>query len=241
MIRVERNGLVLLAFPQLEEAGLVCAVSTRPLDVRQEDGRRRLAEALGLDPSRVVSPRQVHHADVARVDAAGDLEPVDGVVTDVAGLPLMLRAADCSLVLVHDPEHRAFGLAHAGWKGSARGVVVNLVRALTEHYGTDPARCLAVVGPTISAPHYPVGADVPAAFLRTRAWAREHVRVVDGRFHFDLSGTNAHFLRECGIPDDAIEVCGLCTFATPDLLHSFRRDGTGGGHHGMIAALQGAV
>lgn len=237
MRTTEREGLRLLAFASLEATGLTCFVSTWPLDVRQEEDRRRFVAAAGLDPGRVVSPRQVHRSDVVRVDGPvdGPLD-ADGLVTDVPGLPLLLRAADCSLLVVADPEHRAVGVAHAGWKGSARGVVVNLVKALHEHYGARPEALRAGIGPTIRSPSYPVGPEVPAAFLKTRAWAKEYVHLRGNRLHFDLPGVNARFLLECGLPADAIETCELDTYASPGLLHSYRRDGAGGGHHGLVAA-----
>jgi YfiH family protein len=238
VIRVERGGLRLLLFPSLEAAGLACAVSTRPLDVKRREDRSRFVAACGLDPDRTASPLQIHRADVVRVDApTGDEPPAaDGLVTGVEGLALCLRAADCSLIVVADPERRTLGVAHAGWKGSARGVVVNLVRTLEHHYGSRPETLRAAVGPTIGASRYPVGPEVPGAFLRLRSWAGEHVCARDGRLHFDLAGANAHFLREAGVPADRIEVSDLCTYDDAQLLHSFRRDGARAGHHGLVAA-----
>lgn len=237
MRRVERGGLGLLVFEHLEASGLVCAVSTVPLDVRDRAQGDRLVAAVGLDPACTARARQVHKSDVVRVTGpAAEAPDADGLATDVAGQPLLLRAADCSLVVVADPESRAVGIAHAGWKGSARGVVVNLVKAMHEHFGSRPSRMLAGIGPTIRTPSYEVGPEVPAAFLRSREWTREYVFHREGRLYFDLEGANARFLEECGIPRKAIGRTSLDTFTSPDLLHSFRRDGTGAGHHGMVAA-----
>jgi copper oxidase (laccase) domain-containing protein len=97
---------------------------------------------------------------------------------------------------------------------------------------------LAAIGPTVTAPNYPVGPVVPTSFLRKRDWATEYVYVTKGKFHFDLPGANAHFLRECGIPAKAIDLCELCTVDEEEMLHSFRRDGVEAGHHGMVAAWQ---
>jgi len=239
VIGEELDGLRVLRFPTLRRTGINCALSTRPLDVRQPGGRARLAEALEVDPARVATPRQVHHAGILRADGgalAQDAE-ADCVITDVPGQPVLLRAADCSLVIVVDPENRAFGIAHAGWKGSVRGVVVQMVRALAREYGTLPNKCRAAIAPTITWERYPVGTEVPAAFIKHRTWAKEFVHHENGQLHFDLRGANERFLMEAGIPAENIEVCRMCTSNNPDLLHSYRRDGTGSGHHGLIAAF----
>jgi len=160
----------------------------------------------------------------------------DGVITDTPGQAIMLRAADCSLVIVVDPAIRAFGIAHAGWKGSARGVIVQLVRALERHYGAIADECRAAIAPTITWERYPVGPEVPAAFIKHRSWAKEHVHHVNGSLHFDVRGANRRFLIEAGIPAENIEMCHMCTYNNPELLHSFRRD-SNAGHHGLIAAF----
>jgi YfiH family protein len=240
VIEVERGGLRLLAFPRLEEeAGLVCAISTAPLDVREPEDRDRLVRAVGLDPERLVTVKQVHHSTILQARDALGSEPfeADGLITDEPLRPLVLRAADCSLVVVADPERRALGAAHAGWKGSARGVVVNLVKAMQSRFGTDPRHCLAGVGPTVGADRYEVGMRVPAAFLKHRTWTREYVSTREGKLHLDLAGINARFLEECGIPAAAIDLCRLCTYESEGLLHSFRRDGTRACHHGLVACL----
>jgi len=226
------GGLRVLVFDLLEQAGVACALSTVPLDVRAEPDRTRFARALGAE--RLATARQVHHAEV-RVADPDRVPDADGLVTDQPGLALLLRAADCSLVVVADPEHRALGLAHAGWKGSARGVVVRLVAAMRSKYKTRPEHCLAGVGPTIGPTRFEVGPEVPAAFYAKRSWTKEYVKPSGAKFLFDLPGVNARFLVEAGIPEHAIEKSGLCTYDSPGLLHSFRRDKTGAGHQGMLA------
>jgi YfiH family protein len=242
--RVERDDLRLLTFAALAEAGLICYLSTRPLDVRDDADRQRFIAAAGLDPRRTAIPRQVHKSDIVRVGPTPPAEPfeADGLVTDVPGQPLFLRAADCSLIVVADPEHRAVGVAHAGWRGSARGVIVNLVHVLQEDYGARPSRLLAGVGPTIGRAHFAVGPEVPAAFLRSRDWTKEYLHAHEGQLYFDLRGANTRFLVESGLPRTSIEVADYCTFESAGLLHSFRRDGVASGHQGLVAAWpEGAV
>jgi len=232
---VDRAGLRLLLFDGLAAPGLVCAHSTSPLDVRRPEERRRFVSAAGLDPDRVATTVQVHGADVVRVDAplAGPVE-ADGLVTATGGLALLLKAADCSLVVAVDPERRALGLCHAGWRGAAAGVVESLVRALAREFGSRPGDLIAAVGPTIGVLRYAVGPEVVDAFRRRVPWAAEYATEVGGALHFDVAGANARALRECGVR--SVEVAGLCTHEREDLLFSYRRQGKGTGHHGLVAA-----
>jgi len=239
VIAEELGGLRVLRFPTLRRTGIVCALSTIPLDVRKPDDRARLAEATGFDPARIATPRQVHHARVVKAEkgALPEDTEADAVISDLPGQPVLLRGADCSLVIVVDPEIRAFGIAHAGWKGSARGIVIQLVRALEVHYGAVAAECRAAIAPTIGPDHYPVGPEVPAAFIKHRSWAKRYVLHEQGQLRLDLAGINRHFLVEAGIPEANVEVCRMSTYDHPDLLHSYRRDGAGCGHHGLIAGF----
>ncbi|MCZ6574263.1 MAG: polyphenol oxidase family protein [Planctomycetota bacterium] len=234
-----RTGLRLLVFPglrELEASGLRCAISTRPLDVRDRRQQDQLCRALGFDPERARALRQVHGAQVVRAAAGGaDERPeADALTTDATGCALQLRAADCSLVVVVDPERRAVGAAHAGWRGSAAGVVRNLVTALRDTYGCEPSRCRAAVGPTICSGHYPVGPEVLEAFAAAYPWASECARSEAGQLHFDLAAAIRRSLVDQGLEPDAIEVAGQCTRCRDDLLHSYRRDGAGTAHHGLV-------
>ncbi len=235
MRSVDRAGLRLLLFEGLDVPGLVCAHSTVPVDVRRTAERRRFVAAAGLDPDRVASAVQVHGANVVRVDAPpkGPVE-ADGLVTATEGLALLLKAADCSLVAAADPSRRTLGLCHAGWRGAAAGVVEGLVRALAREFGSRPGDLIAAVGPTIGVARYAVGAEVPDAFQRRVPWAHEYAFRIEGALHFDVAAANARALRECGVP--SVEVSGLCTHERKDLLYSYRRDGKGAGHHGLVAA-----
>jgi len=237
---VEQLGaLRVLRFPTLRRTGIVCAHSTVPLNARREDDRARLAEAAGFDPALVSTPVQVHHARIVRADEGPLKEGVeaDGVVCDTKGQSVLLRGADCSLVIIVDPEIKAFGVAHAGWRGAARGVVVQLARAMEVHYGAVLSECRAAVGPTIGLDRYEVGPEVPAAFIKHRSWAKHYVHSKAGKLHLDLAGINARFLQEAGIPKENIEVCKLCTYDNPDLLHSYRREGEGVAQNCLIAGF----
>jgi copper oxidase (laccase) domain-containing protein len=117
--------------------------------------------------------------------------------------------ADCVPVVLEGPG--AVGLAHAGWRGAAAGVVPALRRAM-ESAGVGPVR--AAVGPGIGPCCYEVGPEVLA---RLEAFAARTRRGTDG---VDLPAAAA-----AGLQGLEVWQAGACTSCDPRF-HSYRRDGT---------------
>ncbi len=163
--------------------------------------RRQVCGALGLDFERLTCPQQVHGTNVARVDAgnagAGRLgrdlaiPDCDGVMTDLAGVPLVAFSADCCLLVIVEPAVHAVGLTHAGWRGVAGGGASVLVARLREAYGADPARMIAAIAPAARPCCYEISADLAGELaaspsLRPRRCRQPRRQVVPG--HADRAG-----------------------------------------------------
>ena len=128
-------------------AGLNCGAGSSDLSEVVQINRARVAEALGLAPTALVSLHQVHSADV--VHLTGSLKsPVkaDGMVTATPGLALGILTADCQPVLFSDPVAGVIGAAHAGWRGAQSGVLEAVVAAMVQ-LGSKPQDIRAVIGP----------------------------------------------------------------------------------------------
>lgn len=246
---LERHGRRYGQFERLRTAaGLVHAFATRPLNVAPRDGdgaaeratsRAIMATDLGLDAERLRYCMQVHETHVAVVDETtppGALGGCDGVVTVAAGVPLMTFSADCPLVLVHDPRRRVLGLAHASWRCTVGGIVPRLVGVMQSTFGCHPADLQGGIGPGAGPCCYEVQQDVYAAAAvldgRDEFFARR-----GGRMYFDLWAANAAQLAAAGLPPSGIELAGVCTMCRNDVFYSFRREGRGCGHFGLLAAL----
>lgn len=228
--------------------GLVHAFATRPDDVSARTDahapqraacRARMARDLGFDPARLAWCVQVHQTRIAPLDerlASGPLEGFDGVLTDRPATPLMTFSADCPLLLLYDPLKRAVGLAHASWRCTVSCIAGLLVERMVSAFGTDPATLLAGVGPSAGPCCYEVRDDVFTAAAgmpdRDTLFPRRA-----GRMYFDLWEANRRQLSACGVPDGQIEVAGFCTICRTDLFYSFRREGPGCGHFGLMAGL----
>jgi polyphenol oxidase len=201
--------------------------------------RRRVATVLGLAGRPWALARQVHGAEILRVDASrlgqGPPEgraPVgdgDGLVTTDPGVVLAVLTADCAPVLLADPAARVVGAVHAGWRGLAAGVVEAGVAAMAG-LGADPAVCVGLVGPAVGGCCYEVGPDVrdavgtryPAALATTR----------DGRPALDPAAGAAQALQLAGVGQ--VRVAAECTVDLEGRFFSHRRDQ---GHTGRQAAL----
>jgi purine-nucleoside/S-methyl-5'-thioadenosine phosphorylase / adenosine deaminase len=183
------------------------------------ENRRRLAAFL---PSPPIWLRQVHGADVvtldpANVDAARITAPIaDAAVTRERGVVLAAMIADCLPVLFSDRSGHAIGVAHAGWRGLARGVLENAVAALQ----LDASEIVAWLGPAIGKRAFEVGDDVVDAFDPELAPFFETQQ--PGKWRADLEGIARRKLARCGVTD--VYGGGFCTFDDPARFFSYRRD-----------------
>ena len=128
--------------------------------------RAALVEALGL-PEAPRWTKQVHGIAVHDADAIlADAEPeADASVTHQTERVLAILTADCLPVFLASDDGTAVGIAHAGWRGLAGGVIEKTIAKL----GVDPASLVAWLGPAIGAASYEVGEDVRNAFVRADA------------------------------------------------------------------------
>lgn len=205
-----------VSLPPYDQANLASHVGDDPIAVRQN--RARLAAAIGAGP--VTFMQQVHGRDVHAVtsDSPTEIEAVDALVTQLAGRPLAVLVADCVPVAVIGA--RAIGVAHAGRRGVAEGVVAATVAALRN---LDEGQLRAVIGPAVCGRCYEVPeqmqrevvAIAPAADATTRS----------GTPALDLPAAVEASLRSLGI--DSIERSTVCT-REDERFYSHRRDGVTG-------------
>lgn len=202
--------------------GLNCGPGSSDQAQAVQLNRVRAAEALGVEPDRLVTAHQIHSAEVAHVVEPFPERPrVDGLVTATPGLALGVLTADCMPVLFADPEAQVIGAAHAGWRGARAGVLEATLDAM-EALGAARGRIAAVVGPSISQGAYEVGTEFLEEFLdEDPANGRFFAGGPKGQPHFDLVGYGLMRLREAGVGH--AEWTRHCTYQDPERFYSFRR------------------
>ena len=180
-----------------------------------------LARVGGRSP--LALPRQVHGARVMSAVSAAARPEADALATATPGLLVGVVTADCMPVLLVDRRRRVAAAVHAGWRGTAAGVLEAAVEHLRAAFGARPADLEAAIGPAIAGCCYEVGVEVADAFrVRTGdatapAWTR-----CGSRRHLDLRIAARCLLEAAGV--GSVAVLGPCTVCGPGY-HSYRRDG----------------
>jgi polyphenol oxidase len=166
--------------------------------------------------------RQVHGRAVIEADGVTPETEADAAVTRRAGAVCAVMTADCLPVLLSDRAGRAVGIAHAGWRGLAAGVVESAVQAMAARAHD----VIAYLGPGIGPRRYEVGEDVRGAFLAHDPGADgAFAPRGDGKYLADLYALARSRLAAAGVA--ATYGGGLCT-ASDQRFFSFRRDRTTG-------------
>jgi YfiH family protein len=200
-----------------------------------EESRARVAAALS-PYGRLLLLKQVHGASV--VEAPWDGMPEgDAAIAQSAGCLLGIKAADCLPVLLVDPIGRRVAAAHAGWRGTAAGVVARAVRALIGR-GSRPEDLVAALGPGIGPCCYEVGDELREAFgAPGEAFFRPGP---GGRPHLDVRAANVRQLHDAGLRPESLHHVADCTRCGTLPYHSYRRDGKNAGRMISFVGFAGA-
>lgn len=195
-------------------------------------------EALGRQlgfPSVAVA-RQVHGDAVVCLEATpegGVRVPgeADGLLTGSERLLLVVTAADCVPVYLVDPASGGLGLLHAGWRGTAAGVLRAGVRAMRARFGSRPERLRMHLGPAVCGDCYEVGPEVLRALGRSPAGGGG-----EAPGHVDLRAVLREQAGELGLEPGRTSVSERCTRCESDQFHSHRGRGE---RAGRMAAFVG--
>lgn len=207
-----------------------------------EENRARVTAALGL--KKLVFANQVHGNTVHRVDTAPvgvwSVGEGDALMTDKPGLGLVAQTADCTPILLFDPDTRACAAVHSGWRGTVQNIAGETIAAMGRAYGSRPESLFAAIGPAITPENYRVGPEVLDQFetvfgtLDGLAGKRDG----DGGAGLDVSEACRRQLIAAGIPETQIERLAACTYADPRFFSSRRAKGGQFGGQGGIIGLR---
>jgi len=175
-----------------------------------------------LVPSEPVWLEQVHGTRVVVAEHAGCVPQADACISFRPNTVCAVMTADCLPVLLCDGAGTVVGVAHAGWRGLADGVIEATVGAM----GVAADTLMAWLGPAIGPKAFEVGAEVREAFLQKNPAADRAFTQHSDKFLADLYLLARQRLGALGIS----QIYGghFCTYSDPARFYSYRRDGKTG-------------
>ncbi|ABB56378.1 peptidoglycan editing factor PgeF [Synechococcus elongatus] len=167
--------------------------------------------------------------------SASPLSEADGLYSEAAGQSLWVCSADCTPALVADLKQGSVAAVHAGWRGTAAGVLRIAVQQLLAQ-GSQPEDLRVALGPAIAGEVYQVEPQValqtlqslapeltdPQAFLTGSTPAVLPDSAAD-RLRLDVRQVNRHQLLQLGLSDAQISIAPHCTFQDEAHFFSYRR------------------
>ena len=188
---------------------------------RPEHVRRNLQIVKAIIGGRhLLSMNQVHGSDIVslRLDAPLPLDRMvsaDAMITNAAGLALMVKQADCQAVMLFDPVKHVIANVHCGWRGSVLNILEAVVRRMGAEFGSRAADLRAAIGPSLG--------PCCAEFRTYREILPEAFRafmVSEG--YFDFWRISAWQLMKAGVEERRIRIAGLCSRCNTGRFFSYR-------------------
>ena len=207
------------------------------------ENRRRFVSALGGE-WKLAACWQVHGTNVLVVRSAEDprseSERCDALATNLTGLLLGVKTADCVPVVLGDARTGACAAAHAGWRGTLAEIVVRVLATMREEFGTDARDVRAAVGPAALGCCYEVGGEVVEAFReKFKDAGTLFTPTRGGHALVDLHEANRRQLVAAGVPVERVHLLPLCTMCRTDLFFSYRNDRKLYGRTGRLLSVIG--
>uniref|UniRef100_UPI0030D77FF3 peptidoglycan editing factor PgeF n=1 Tax=Coleofasciculus sp. FACHB-SPT9 TaxID=2692791 RepID=UPI0030D77FF3 len=203
--------------------------------------------------ARVYRVKQVHGNTVmtpSEIEAAtsegqeGDsLPPADGIVSEQVQQAVWVCSADCTPVLIADPQTGQVAAIHAGWRGTATRIVPQAIARFLAS-GSQLQNLLIAMGPAIAGDVYQVSvnvaSEVGASILPDKDPQQDTEFIIDalqqlphspllddsqpGRVRLDVRRVNQLQLEQLGISSEQIAIAPHCTYQEPNRFFSYRRD-----------------
>ncbi len=171
------------------------------------ENRQRFFGAFKINPAEIATSKQVHKDKILYAMEAGTYDGFDALVTDKRRVFVAVSVADCTPILLFDARHQVVAAVHAGWRGTAEGIVYKTLQAMQVQFGSQAEDCFAYIGTCIDECSYEVDAYVadyfPDDFKR--------FDVDKSKFFVDLKKSNQYQIEAFGVPTDQLEVSDFST------------------------------
>jgi YfiH family protein len=187
---------------------------------------------------------QVHSDSIRTIDSMDAAENTeerhDAMISNLSGVLLGVKTADCVPVLIGDRARGVFAAVHAGWRGTASSIAAKTVAKMVDIYSSRPAELICAIGPSAGPRSYEIGQEVIDAFRSNFTDANKYFRPTsDGHALIDLPRANRDQLTAAGVPAGNISASPYCTMERTDLFFSYRVEKKLYGRTGRLMSVIG--
>lgn len=194
--------------------------------------RSQLADNLGVGTEALIIPRQTHSANVRVIESIPVspeiVEGVDGLVTTLHGVALVIHTADCVPVVMADPRKGIIAAIHSGWRGTKADITGNALNIMMR-LGADVSDIVVAMGPCICQNCFETGQEVAAEF---------DLRYISYNYgdkpHINLSAIIRDRLIDSGVIPENISMPPACSRCDHHLYFSARRLGINSGRTATV-------
>jgi YfiH family protein len=169
---------------------------------------------------------QVHGKNILSLhwDDMPDLESIpdaDAMITDIPGLALMVKQADCQAIILYDVNKKVLANVHCGWRGNCCNIPGTVVDHMESYFESDPTDLKAAISPSLG--------PCCAEFSSYRdIFPKSFKRFMIKECYFNLWEITRMQLLDAGLRDENIETSNVCTKCNTDLFYSYRAEGITG-------------
>jgi|TARA_B110000438_G_scaffold273628_1_gene293168 YfiH family protein len=182
-----------------------------------------ISNKMEIDFDNLVLMNQTHSNKVIFIDNKKKLSKninSDAMVTNLKGVALGVRTADCVPIILYDKTNNIIGCIHAGWKGAISNIIKNTLNKFKE-LGNN-IHVIASIGPCIGQASYEVGKEFYFTFLKESKNNQQFfLEIGNDKFLFDIRNYVIEKLKECNVA--SIDNITKDTFKDADNFYSFRR------------------
>ena len=174
-------------------------------------------------PSEPAWLNQTHSSICLNATELNSIKEADASFTSDSGIVCGILTADCLPVFVSKRDGSMVGIAHAGWRGLASGIIENLIDA----FDCNGKEIVVHLGPAISKYSFEIGEEIKDIYLSKNVNFERSFLYHNNKHYLDLYDA-ARLILE-GYKITLISGGDRCTFKERDCFFSYRRDGTNSG------------
>lgn len=163
----------------------------------------------------------------------------DGMITNIPGIALGIKVADCQSIYLYDPINKVAGNIHSGWKGTLNCILYNAIDLMVKKYKCNAGNIRAYFCPSICQNCFEVDEDVFIMFKNKFSNIKKYIIYKENvnKYYIDTLNLNKDLLISYGLSTNNIYINNICTKCNHSHLHSYRAEKDKSGRNGAFIML----